>query len=52
MFIHGNKEVTIGVKYSSAYVRVASEIELTEIMRRVEFQFLAFKSSHSLIATA
>lgn len=52
MFIHGNKEATIGVKYSSAYVRVASEIELTEIMRRVEFQFLAFKSSHSLIATA
>jgi len=54
MFTHGNEETTIGVKYFSAYVCIASEIELTEIMQRIEFQFLAFKSSHnqSLIATA
>lgn len=51
MFTHGNDE-TIGVKYFSAYVCIASEIELTEIMQRAEFQFLAFKSSQFLIATA
>lgn len=52
MFTHGNEETTIGVKYFSAYVCIASEIELTEIMQRIEFQFLAFKSSQFLIATA
>lgn len=51
VYSHGNEETTIGVKYFFAYVCMASEIELAEIMQRVEFQFLAFKGSHTVFSS-